>query len=86
MSQHEKILLRIMSGTNDSNILFSDLHGVLERLGFDSRVKGDHFIFTKDGIEEIINLQPKGDKAKPYQVKQVRNIILKYHLGGSINA
>jgi len=49
------------------------------------RIKGDHHIFTKDGIEEIINLQPKGEKSKPYQVKQVRNIILKYKLGGIIN-
>jgi hypothetical protein len=31
---------------------------------------------------EIINLQPKGSKAKPYQVKQVRNLILKYKLAG----
>ena len=34
-----------------------------------------------DGVEEILNLQPKGAKAKPYQVKQVRNLILKYKLG-----
>ena len=44
---------------------------------------GSHHIFTKDGIQEIINFQPKGTSAKPYQVKQVRAIILKYHLGGS---
>jgi len=83
MSQHEKLLLRIMSGTSDSNILFSDLCGILARLSFDCRIKGDHFIYTKEDVEEIINLQPKGDKAKPYQVKQVRNVILKYRLGGN---
>jgi hypothetical protein len=33
-----------------------------------------------NGVEEILNLQPKNAKAKPYQVKQVRNIILKYNL------
>jgi hypothetical protein len=38
-------------------------------------------IFTKDGVEEILNLQPKDGKGKPYQVKQVRDVILKYHLG-----
>jgi len=38
-------------------------------------------LFFKEDIEEIINLQPKQDnKAKPYQVKQIRNIILKYNL------
>jgi hypothetical protein len=51
-------------------------------LGFDERIRGSHHIFTKDGIEEILNLQPKGANAKPYQVKQMRNVILKYKLGG----
>lgn len=84
MSQHEKLLASILSGTKDSNILFVDLQSVLERLGFQCRIKGDHFIYTKDGIEEIINIQPNGNKAKPYQVKQVRNLILRYRLGGII--
>lgn len=84
MSQYEKLLLSILSGTRDNRISFADLRAVLERLGFQCRIKGDHFIYTKDGIEEIINIQPVGNKAKPYQVKQVRNIILKYQLGGDI--
>lgn len=84
MSQYEKLLVSILSGTKDSNILFADLQSVLDRLGFQCRIKGDHFIYTKDGIEEIINIQPKGNMAKPYQVKQVRNLILRYRLGGSI--
>ena len=85
MSQHQKILLAILSGTQDGNIQFMDLCALLDRLGFTRRIRGDHFIYTKDGVEEIINLQPKGSKAKPYQVKQVRQIILKYQLGGAIN-
>lgn len=85
MSQYEKLLLSILSGTQDRNILFADLRVVLDRLGFQCRVKGDHFTYTKDGVEEIINIQPAGNKAKPYQVKQIRNIILKYQLGGDIH-
>ena len=85
MSQYEKLLLAVLSGTRDKNILFTDLQTVLDRLGFQCRIKGDHFIYTRDGVEEIINLQPAGNKAKPYQVKQVRNIILKYQLGGAIH-
>ena len=49
-------------------------------LGFNERIKGDHFIYTKENIYEIINLQPLNNKSKSYQVKQVRNIILKYKL------
>ena len=84
MSQYEKLLLRILCGTQDSNVAFSDLQKVLTILGFVVRIKGDHFIYTRDDIDEIINIQPKGNKAKPYQVKQVRNLILKYQLGGDL--
>lgn len=85
MSQYEKLMWSILSGTKDRNILFSDLQIVMERLGFQCRIKGGHFIYTMDGVEEIINLQPAGNKAKPYQVKQVRNLILKYRLGGALH-
>ncbi len=82
MSTYEKLLLKIMCGTQDSNISFSELQKILSIFGFSYRIKGDHFIYTKDEVEEIINIQPKGNKAKPYQVKQVRSIIIKYKLGG----
>lgn len=85
MSQYEKLLLAVLSGTRDKNLLFADLQIVLDRLGFQCRIRGDHFIYTRDDVEEIINIQPVGSKAKPYQVKQVRNIILKYQLGGAIH-
>lgn len=85
MSQYEKLLFSILGGTQDRNISFSELQTVLDRLGFQCRIKGDHFIYTKDGVEEIINIQPSGNKAKPYQVKQVRNLILKYQLGGDFD-
>lgn len=80
MATLEKLLFSIMSGTQDRNIKFSDLQKILEVLGFQCRIKGDHFIYWKDGVDEIINIQPDGNKAKAYQVKQVRNIILKYML------
>jgi hypothetical protein len=83
MSQYEKLLSALMSGTKDKNFLFADLQMILDSFGFQCRIKGDHFIYTKDGIDEIINIQPDGNKAKPYQVKQVRQIILKYQLGGA---
>jgi hypothetical protein len=64
----------------DVNVPFIGLCQLLTRLGFDERIKGDHHIFTMAGIDEIINLQPKGSKAKPYQVKQVRGLVLRYDL------
>ncbi|MGB3972611.1 MAG: type II toxin-antitoxin system HicA family toxin [Peptococcia bacterium] len=82
MSQIEKLILQILSGTSDANIGFKDLCQLLIHLGFDERTKGSHHIFRKSGIEEKINLQKDGNKAKPYQVKQIRAVILKYKLGG----
>jgi hypothetical protein len=82
MAQHEKLLARILQGTSDANIPFDGLRALLSRLGFAERIRGDHHIFTKDAIAEILNIQPKGGKAKPYQVKQVRQVIVKYKLAG----
>ncbi|NES99244.1 MAG: type II toxin-antitoxin system HicA family toxin [Sphaerospermopsis sp. SIO1G2] len=82
MSQQDKLLAKILSGASDTNISFEQLCQLLIRLGFDERICGSHHIFTKEGVEEILNLQPKQGKAKTYQVKQVREVLLKYQLGG----
>ena len=80
------VLARILHGTSDANISFAGMRLLLRELGFDERIRGSHHIFTREGVEEILNLQPKGSKAKPYQVKQVRRVILKYRLTGEENA
>ena len=82
MGKYEKTILKILSGQSDANIPFDDLCILLRGLGFVMRIRGSHHVFRKDGIEEKINLQQEGSKAKPYQVRQVRNVILKYQLGG----
>ncbi len=77
----KKVLRKVLSGLSDKNIRFNDLRKLLLDIGFNERIKGDHHIFYHRNVIEIINLQPLSDgKAKPYQVKQVRNIILKYRL------
>lgn len=85
MSQLEKLLAKILSGTSDANIAFTEICTLLLNLGFEERIRGSHHIFAKEGVEEILNLQPLGAKAKVYQVKQVREVILKYQLGGQDN-
>ncbi len=83
MNKFNVVLTQVLSGVSDANVAFDDLRRLLIRLGFQERIRGDHHIFWKDGVAEIINLQPKSSKAKPYQVKQVRNLILQYRLGGT---
>jgi len=66
MGEHKKLLEHIMLQRSDSNVSFAGLCALLKKLGFDERIKGDHHIFTMSAIEEILNLQPKGGKGKPY--------------------
>ena len=80
MSRYEKLLNKILRGTSDANISFSMLCQLLRNFGFEERIRGDHHIFTMDKVEEILNLQPKGSNSKPYQIKQVRNLIIRYKL------
>lgn len=74
MGKYTKLQERILAGSSDNNIAFVNLCQLLYRLGFVERIKGDHHIFIRDDVEEIINIQPKRHKAKPYQVKQIRRI------------
>ena len=80
MSQLQKLLLSLLSGRGDQNIRFVDLLKLLEYFEFNVRIKGSHHICTRSDVVEIINLQPVGGTAKPYQVKQVRELVVKYKL------
>ncbi|MCY7374918.1 MAG: type II toxin-antitoxin system HicA family toxin [Pyrinomonadaceae bacterium] len=81
MSKSEKLFAQILSGKSDANVRFEELRQLLLNLGFEERIKGSHHSFRKAGIEEKPNLQRDDDKAKTYQVRQVRNILQKYRLG-----
>lgn len=84
MNRHERLLEVILRGRSDANVRFSELRALLGHLGFSERIRGSHHLFDRHGIEEIINLQSCGGHAKPYQVRQVRRVILKYQLGEDI--
>lgn len=83
MSKFTKTLDKILRGNADANIRFSDLCALLHHFGFAERIRGDHHIFTRDGVAEILNLQPRGDKAKVYQVKQVRGVLTAHQFLGN---
>lgn len=80
MSINKKLIQKILNGKSDSNIDFNDLRKFILDLGFTERIKGSHHIFSKEGIIEIINIQPNNKLSKAYQVKQIRNLIFKYKL------
>jgi hypothetical protein len=81
MGRHDKLLAQILAGRSDHNLSFDLLRAVLSSLGFRERIRGSHHIFSRDGVAEILNLQAlPGGKAKSYQVRQVRNVIVRYRL------
>ena len=80
MSRSRALLRRILGGRSDANLRFDDLRGLLRELGFVEQVRGSHHMFRKEGVEERINLQRDDGHAKPYQVRQVRRVILKHAL------
>jgi hypothetical protein len=76
----KRVFMQVLQGTADANIRFEDLRSLLGALGFAERIRGDHHIFSKPGVAEILNLQPRGSMAKPYQVRQIRSVIIRYKL------
>ena len=86
MPRNDKLLDQVLRGGADANVPFSAMCRLLLNLGFDERIRGSHHIFTRDGVAEILNLQARGSKCKPYQVKQVRNVIITYRLAGDADA
>ena len=83
VSSRTKLLAKILSATSSQNISFDELVGLLQHLGFAMRISGSHRIFSREGVVEILNLQPRRDgTAKPYQLRQLRNVIVRYKLAG----
>ena len=81
MAKTDKLIQKILQGRSDASIGFEELRSLLKSLGFEERIRGSHHIFRRADVEERLNLQREGAKAKPYQVRQVRAMILKYRLG-----
>ena len=82
MTTKEKLRKKLLSKKSDGNFGFGELCTFVQQIGFTQRGgKGGHVVFHRDGVIEILNLQPTKDgKAKPYQVRQIRDIVQKYNL------
>ena len=77
-----KIYEKVISGKSDGNIRFSDFYNLILNLGFEfDRQHGtSHMVFYHPIIKEHLNIQRKKDKAKSYQVQQLRELIKEYNL------
>jgi predicted RNA binding protein YcfA (HicA-like mRNA interferase family) len=75
----QKLLEKILSGTR--NVRFSEAVALAEAFGFQlDRINGSHHIFIHEEIPELLNLQNVKGKAKPYQIKQMLQLIEAHNL------
>ena len=74
--KRDKDINRILDARNDGNIDFELLVRVLERLGYPVRTRGSHLAFRRLGVPVRLTLASHGKRAAPYQVRQVRRVIL----------
>lgn len=81
MATRQELLYRILARQTGANIRFSELRNLLVRLGFEERISGSHHIFSKNGIFEKINIQPRRGQVKSYQLQQIRRLFEKYGIG-----
>lgn len=80
MGRRRKLLERILGGRSDANIPFDQTRTLLRAFGFSESIRGSHHKFVREDVEELINLQEVGGKCKPYQVRQMREVLLRYNL------
>ena len=75
MSRLDKQIERLGDARHDANWDFDELCALLKKLGFEMRVNGSHHFFRRPGSPGVVNLQPRGRQAKPYQVRQARTVL-----------
>ena len=80
MNRHQRLLNRILDGSHLANVRFDDVRSLLAKLGFEERIRGSHHVYAKVGIVDQVNLQPRRSDAKPYQLRQLRAVLVKHNL------
>jgi predicted RNA binding protein YcfA (HicA-like mRNA interferase family) len=81
MNKAEKVKLRLLAGQGYHNFAFSDLQLLLKSLGFRlDRQEGSHQAWRHSIIPQAVNIQSVHGQCKPYQLRQIRDIIKEHNL------
>ena len=74
-----RLLRRLLAGSR--NVAFPDLVNLVEGFGFRlARTRGSHQVFSHPAVPQLLNLQPAGGQAKPYQVEQFLKLVSEHGL------
>lgn len=79
MAKLSAILEKVMSA--HGRIQFRDFQKLLLKLGFRlDRIRGSHHIYVHPKVTRALSIQPIGKEAKPFQVRQLRDMIAEFGL------
>ena len=79
MASTKKVLNAVLARAG--TVGFRDFERLLTGLGFRlDRVTGSHHIYLHPKVTRPMNIQPIGKDAKPYQVRQLRDMIVEHGL------
>ncbi len=74
-------LLERLANGQLANVRFADAQRLADALGFELvRVRGSHHIYRHAGTGRRLNLQSHGGQAKPYQLRQLLDLVERYAL------
>ncbi|HEY3760430.1 MAG TPA: type II toxin-antitoxin system HicA family toxin [Verrucomicrobiae bacterium] len=77
--QIQKLLEKAIN--SPQNLRFTEAIKLAGAFGFKlDRIRGSHHILKRSGIPELLNFQNVGGKLKPYQIKQMLEIVESYDL------
>jgi predicted RNA binding protein YcfA (HicA-like mRNA interferase family) len=69
-------LLKRLADGQLANVRFTDAQRLAEALGFElDRVSGSHHIYRHAAARLRLNLQARGGQAKPYQLRQLLELV-----------
>ena len=79
MASPRKVLEAVTRGRG--TIAFRDFERLLAKMGFRlDRTSGSHRIYLHPKVSRPLNVQPIGKDAKPYHVRQLRDMIEEFGL------
>ncbi len=81
MNKAEKLKIKLLAGQGYHNFSFGDLGALLAGLGFTlDRQEGSHQVWQHPNVQKSVNVQSVHGKAKPYQLRQIRDLVREHKL------
>ena len=79
MNQTSKLFAQLVN--TRAAMRFADFERILKAFGFTlDRITGSHHIYRHPAVPRRLSIQPRGGKAKPYQIDQFLDMVEEFGL------